>query len=775
MPTDLTGPTAIPPASPSATMGLLELETYRKWWRSSLRFRRHDAEVAAEREHKRFIDEADAETRAAVETTMRGGGKWPDSQAKPASRSFRARGLILDDDGDRDELSLRLRFGTDGYPIGGGAVAASLLFARVIDGRPGLLDAVRNSGAPVIVIDVADGAVLERLSTTWRGVLFDGNARLMDLARDGVTRRDELDACYLVVKEPPKRTTKASVDATALSMLAFALPMIAISPLGRTHLPEAINSAATDFAELPPLDAGTIARTIRIVTGKVCREPIATETFSRATLTDLEIAVRFDRTPQQCLSELRRLCAAKDSKKKSRDLTLAQLHGLGEARRWAEGAIADIESWKRGEIPWDSVSSAVALNGPPGCGKTTFASVFAKEAGLNFVSATLAQWQSSGDAHLGHLLRAMRRDFETARSQAPSCLFIDEIDSFPDRAGVTHSHRDYVVEVVNALLAEIDGTAGLEGVVLIGASNDIGRCDPALLRAGRLDRVVHITRPDLAELEKMFRVRLGADLHEADLVPIAELAAGMTGADVELAVKEARRLARQDGGRPLVLSDLRKALLEDDDRPEELQWRSCIHEAAHILVDVIHFGPRNVFARTAKMAGRFGMSVRGNLDSADGTPPEYRKRLEVILAGRTAEELIFGAASHGSGGVAGSDLDIATGLACAMVGSLGLAGPTPLIYLGPARDAGAFLAFAEVRAAVDRELSEAGRSCARLLKEHRGVLEGAARRLATDGRIDGAGICELLAEQGRKPRADQASADNPGIEAQSASLPGASI
>lgn len=755
----------------STAMGPLEFETYRKWWRTSLRFRLHNADIAA----IRAIDKAEEQARAAVEKNMHGGGDWSNSPAKSASHSHRARALVIDDDDDRDELALRSRSDSDGRPIGAGVVAASLLFARMFDARPGLLDGVRNSGTPVIVIDVPDGAVFQRVSTTWRGVLFNGDARLMDLARDSVTRREEVDASYLVVKDPPKRGTKTSEDATALSMLAFALPMIGISPLGRTHLPEAINSAATDLLELPPLDAAAIMRTIRIVTGKVCREPIDLEACAGATLTDLEIAVRFDRTPQQCFSELRRLRAPKEAKKKSRDLRLAQLHGLGEARRWAEGAIADIQAWKRGEISWDNVSSAVALNGPPGCGKTTFASVFAEEAGLNLVSATLAQWQSSGDAHLGHLLRAMHRDFETARSLAPSCLFIDEIDSFPDRAGVTHSHRDYVVEVVNALLAEIDGMAGLEGVVLIGASNDIGRCDSALLRAGRLDRVVHIALPDVSELEKMFRVRLGSDLPHEDLAPIAELAVGMTGADVERAVKDARRLARRDGGRPLVLSDLQSALLEDDDRPEELRWRACIHEAAHILVDVIHFGPQNVFARTAKMAGRFGMSVRSKLDPYGGTPADYRKRLEVILAGRTAEELIFGSPSHGAGGASGSDLHTATDLACAMVGSLGLAGPTPLTYLGAAREAGTFLAFAEVRAAVAHELSEAARSCGSLLKEHRGVLETAARRLATEGRIDGDAILALLAERGRKPVPEWSDADKGEIEERPPSMGGPAI
>src|ERR1700755_1407642 len=98
----------------------------------------------------------------------------------------------------------------------------------------------------------------------------------------------------------------------------------------------------------------------------------------------------------------------------------------------------------------------------------------------------------------------MRQDFEEARANVPSCVFIDEIDSFPIRAGVTHSHRDNVVEVVNALLAEVDGIKGRDGVLFIGASNEIARCEPALLRAGRLERIVRIGLPSATELELMF-------------------------------------------------------------------------------------------------------------------------------------------------------------------------------------------------------------------------------------------------------------------------------
>lgn len=727
-----------------AVMGTLEFGTYRKYWLASLRFRRRNAEVASKRSW------AQMEARVATENRMPDfGGRSRIANESGDSTPLKSKDYLdLDLDFDPDASLPRRKSRTDLNPVRAGTVATSLLFSRIFDCRPVLLDAIRTA-APVIVIDVPEAAMLDELVKVWRKILFDRNARLVDLARHNIASREGLDALYVVVKDQTKPTSKSSLEATILSVLAFALPLVAISPLARTHLPDAANDAATAHVHFPTLDASTVARTIRIVTGKPCREVISLEDIAHTTLADLEIAIRFDRTPTQCLSELKRLNEAKSARKKSRELTLSQLHGLGEARVWAESAIADIKAWKRGEIGWDSVASAVALNGPAGCGKTTFASVFAAEAGLHFISSTYAKWQSSGEAHLGHLLRAMRSDFEAARARAPSCILLDEVDSFVDRAGVTHSHRDYVLQVVNALLAEVDGIVGKEGVIIIAASNDIGRCDPALLRAGRLERIVQIGLPDISELEKMFRVRLGSDLLDQDLLPICELAAGMTGADVERSVKDARRLARQSGGRALTLNDLHKALVEEDDQSDESRWRSCIHEAAHILADVIHFGPHDVFARIAKMRERYGMSVRSNV-SFGGTPDEYRKRLQVILAGRTGEELIFGSASHGSGGTPGSDLDAATRLACAMVGSLGMAGPTPLIYLGPAREAGTFLKFAKVRTAVDRELSGAASACASLLGENRAILEAVAHRLADRGRVDGIEVAALLTERDRE-------------------------
>lgn len=717
------------PLSHSAGMGSFELSYYRRAWRDSCRFR---VRIRAD----------------AVDRALRIEAIAP-RIGFSALRSAAAQTNSEDDDPPSPR---RLRSAS--YPAAHAVsplrVAAALTLSRLLDHRPGLFEAMR-SRAPVVIVDVPDPLMLQHVCSSWSQALSMDPDRVLDIDGDRHRRREQLDALYLIAKEPLKGASKSTVEKAAFGALALALPFVAISPMASTHLPPVLLAAATERLEFPALDAKIIAHTIRVVTGRRLRHEPEPDLVERVTPTDLAVAVRFDRTPAECLQELRRLVAARTAQPQGRDLRLSELHGLGEARAWAESAIADIKAWKAGAISWSAVGSAVALNGPPGCGKTTFAAAFAREAGLHMVSATLAQWQSSGDGHLGHLLRAMRKDFEEARAKAPSCMFIDEVDSFPVRADLTHSHRDYVVEVVNALLAEIDGIKGREGVVVIGASNDITRCDPALLRAGRLEKIVDIGMPGIDELERMFRVRLKNDLVGDDIRPIAESALGMVGADIERVVKDARRAARQDGQRPITIDDLRNVLSAADDRSDEELWRVCAHEAAHIMINVLHFGPNGVFASTTMSGRRGGITVRTDTSAFKGTADDYRRRLEMTLAGREGEELLLGNVSHGAGGESGSDLEAATALAAAMIGSLGLTGRSRLLYLGSKRNAGDFLHYREVREEVANMLATAATASRALLEEHREAFEATVRKLYHTGRVDGAEVNRIL-ERHRVPR-----------------------
>lgn len=725
-------------------MGPLELAVYKADWRSSLRFRRHVAAASAAREHKLLVEKLQEEALLAAWKTMRAAGKQPaggyEDFRKLAETEARKQEREENDEFGRTTSPVKRRYLPPSHPVTAARVAARLLVARLFDLRPEIRESIRSS-APVIAIDVADTEMLQRVLATWEDAVLP-NSRVMRIG--GKTgKRDDYDVVLVTAKEAPKATEKAGRESEALSALSLALPIIAISPGAETHLADALLKSAPVRIAFPGLDPVTFARVIRIVTGKRCRELLDGETVARLTPVEAVLGIRFDRTPAECMAELRRLAGAKAARKGGRDITLDELHGMDEAVAWARSTIRDLGSWRRGEIPWAALDAGACLVGPPGTGKTLFAQVFAAACSLPLVACSLANWQGSDEGHLGHLLRAMKRDFDTARAR--NCvMYIDEIDSFADRSKVRHDHSDYVVEVVNGFLSQLDGVAGHEGIIFLASSNDISRCDPAILRAGRLNRIIKIGLPTAAELERMFRVRLAGRLADDDLEEICLLALGSTGADVERITKDAARFARHEQ-RTMEVGDLRRALVDIDDRDAASIERAAAHEAGHLLVEIVLFGePEQVHATIAVLNGTGGTTTRLKSPPFAGKYADYFARLQMLLAGRAAEELVRGGPSHGAGGRRGSDLHRATALAAAMVASLGLAGPSPLLFLGPLDDTTELLSYFDVRKAAHAELTKAADSCMAILSQHRAALEQMTARLLSAGRLDGVTAAAII-------------------------------
>jgi ATP-dependent Zn protease len=712
-------------------MGSLELAVYRKAWAGGRRYHLHERAMAARREHVAAARAAREQAVKAAEASLRAAGKPVDR------REIEERLGALDAlaESELDDDSAPSWRGKTEAPTPG-RTAVRLLFARLFDQRPDLTDEMTN-GAPIVIVDVPDPEAMVRLRGNWTDVILKDVRIAHGKKLDAEVKREDFGAVAHVTLEPIKGKDVENSERLGLAAVQLALPVIAISPAAQTHLPKSLRDAATAQLTLPPLDAATIARVIRVVTSKPSRELLPHDVVREIGLHELVLAVRFDKSPEQCMARLRELAARKIHKKDARDLTLDELHGMDEAVAWAKSTIRDLEDWKSGKIPWAAVDAAVCLNGPAGTGKSTFALVFSQAAGgLPLVTGSLSKWQSADEAHLGHLLRAMRRDFEEARAKAPCVMFIDEIDSFPIRNEVRHAHKDYVVEVVNGLLEQLDSLAGRDGVIFIGASNDVYRCDPAILRSGRLNRVIHIGMPGPADLEKMFRVRLRGDLADTDLTEVALLALGSTGADVERLVKDARRFARHEE-RSLVLDDLLRAIMGPRDRPPHLLRRSAAHEAGHLVADVLHFGPEDVYAVLRDQTDSSGAVWRMRGHRGAGTEEELSKMLQVLLAGRAAEQLLFGAPGQGSAGARNSDLAGATRIAAAMVGSLGYAGPHALVYLAPMREPEPVLNTGYMRLAVHRLLAKKYGAATALLSRHRAALEQITERLLEVRRVDG--------------------------------------
>jgi len=381
------------------------------------------------------------------------------------------------------------------------------------------------------------------------------------------------------------------------------------------------------------------------------------------------------------------------------------------------------------------------ITGKPGVGKTSFARALAREAGVFFTATSYAQWQAHKEGHLGHVTQAIRNVFAEAQKNSPAIIFIDEIDTIPAR-GKGKWNDDWFGAITTCLLEMLCGFESREGLVVIAACNsDPSLLDPALVRAGRLDRHIHIPLPDIPALIGILRTHLGSDLEGADLRAAALAARGHTGADVERWVRDARRKARIVS-RVLTLQDLLEAV-----RNGEPEWpvdvRHCIsyHEAGHAIA-MLAVGLAVPTSLSIGGMGGIAESERNEMSSL--TRAYIEKHLVVLLGGRASEELVFGEGTAGAGGPQNSDLARATKLATELETSFGL-GSYGLVCVGDER-AHDLLLFEHLRTAVRRSLDQAYATALDLLAKHRRTLDALAEALFTSGYLDQAEIQAVLAK-----------------------------
>ena len=195
---------------------------------------------------------------------------------------------------------------------------------------------------------------------------------------------------------------------------------------------------------------------------------------------------------------------------KDRVLLIEDLAGYGAARDWARDLRSDLALWSKGQLDWSDMSTKLLLSGPPGTGKTTFAKALCNSLQVPMLATSVAQWLEPG--YLGDVLKCMSAAFDTARKHAPAILFIDEIDGIGGRSNSARSHADYWDSVVNRALELLDGVGRSEGIIVVGATNNPDRIDPALRRSGRLERHIVIPQPDSAALIGILAHHLGDDL-----------------------------------------------------------------------------------------------------------------------------------------------------------------------------------------------------------------------------------------------------------------------
>ena len=364
---------------------------------------------------------------------------------------------------------------------------------------------------------------------------------------------------------------------------------------------------------------------------------------------------------------------------KKTGVTFADVAGIDEAEEEVAevvGFLKDPEKYQRlgGHIP-----KGVLIVGPPGTGKTLLARAVAGEAGVPFFSLTGSDFV---EMFVGVGAARVRDLFMQAVKNAPSIIFIDELDAIGKARGVSMlTGNDEREQTLNQLLAEMDGFDPNQGVIIMAATNRPEILDAALLRPGRFDRQILVDRPDIKGRTKILelhakKVKLSADL---DLAIVAAKTPGFVGADLANIVNEAALLAARQDKESIEMADFDEAIervvagLQKKSHVINPKEKKIVayHESGHALVAELAPGADPVSKISVIPRGIAALGYTTQLPTEERylmTRSELLARIDVLLGGRVAEEIVFGDVSTG----AQNDLQRATEIARTMITQFGM-------------------------------------------------------------------------------------------------------
>jgi cell division protease FtsH len=360
-------------------------------------------------------------------------------------------------------------------------------------------------------------------------------------------------------------------------------------------------------------------------------------------------------------------------------VTFRDVAGVDESKAELQEVVEFLKDPKKYGRLGARVPKGVLLVGPPGTGKTMLSRAVAGEAGVPFFSISGSEFV---EMFVGVGAARVRDLFEQARGKAPAIIFIDELDALGKARGAGGlGGHDEKEQTLNQLLVELDGFDPSSGLVLLAATNRPEILDPALLRAGRFDRVVLVDRPDKKGRLQILEVHakkvvLGGDV---DLEKLAAMTPGFSGADLANLINEAALLATRRGAEAVTQADFNEAIerliagLEKKNRVLNETERRVVahHELGHALVALALPGsdPVHKISIIPRGVAALGYTLqRPTEDRFLMTREELENKMAVLLGGRAAEDVIF---SHLSTGAA-NDLSKVTEIARSMVMRYGM-------------------------------------------------------------------------------------------------------
>lgn len=428
-------------------------------------------------------------------------------------------------------------------------------------------------------------------------------------------------------------------------------------------------------------------------------------------------------------------------------ITFDNVANLKEAKEELEEVVEFLKNPQKFLNIGARIPKGVLLVGPPGCGKTLLARAVAGTAGVPFFHISGSEFI---ELFVGVGASRVRDAFSIAKKNAPSILFVDEIDAIGRERGAGlgggHDERE---QTLNQILVEMDGFEKHDKVVVIAATNRPDILDPALLRPGRFDRRVVLDLPDLKGREEILKIhtRKMPLANDVNLKRVAERTPGLSGADLENLVNEAAILAARKNKKVVsqqeFLDSIEKVILGPERKsylliPEEKKI-AAYHEAGHALV--------SAFIPSAEKVQKISIIARGQAagytlrlpeeDRHFKTKSQFLGDMAVLLGGYLAEKIVFGDITTG----ASDDLKKATDIARALVtkygmsekiGPLNLAGGEEAVFLGreivTAKDYSEELAN-EVDEEVRKFIHKAYKKAEAILKKKRKILDKLAETL----------------------------------------------
>ena len=447
------------------------------------------------------------------------------------------------------------------------------------------------------------------------------------------------------------------------------------------------------------------------------------------------------------------------------DIRFASVAGVEEAKEELVEIVDYLKDPSKFQTLGGKIPKGVLMVGPPGTGKTLLAKAVAGEAGVPFFSISGSDFV---EMFVGVGASRVRDLFEDAYKNKPCIIFIDEIDAVGRHRGAgLGSGHDEREQTLNALLVEMDGFDGTEGIITIAATNRADILDPALTRPGRFDRQVYVGLPDIKGRKAILEVHCKKIALEpnTNLEVIAKGTPGFSGAELANLVNESALHAARYDKRQVTLEDLEwardKVMMGAERRSmimqEDEKRATAYHEGGHALVAAYTLDADPVHKITIIPRGR-ALGVTSFLPETDRLSMDKEAlmaRIKVGLGGRAAEDLVFADSSTG----VENDLKTATDIAYKMICQWGMSEKLGALTV-PMGDSGNYLAMDymqedpisdEVQEVVDEEvkglLDHCFNAAKAILTEHRDQLEALANLLMETETVDHAQFFKILGRE----------------------------